>query len=184
MTMIATLRFLLVVALTLSVIPLLKAKEEEVGKDFFFACSGGKVDEVKAFLKEHPDWSNACTPEGESCLHLAAIPGSAEVTKLLLESGADPNARTTFDGGLRMHPLSWNVYGGHFENVKLLLENGAEVNADVDSGDGSIITVLDANLKFLDPSGEPTPYTVRSEKIQKLLLKHGAKTFADLQKDL
>jgi len=130
------------------------------------------------------DWLNACTPEGESCLHLAAIPGSESVTMLLLDAGADPNVRTTFDGGLRMHPLSWNVYGGHYENVKLLLEHGAEVNADVDSGDGSIITVLDANQKFLGYNGEPSPQIERFEKIQKLLLAHGAKTYEELKQDL
>lgn len=125
-----------------------------------------------------PDWKNARTPEGETCLHLAAIPGSDTVTKLLLDAGADPNLRTTFDGGLRMHPLSWNVYGGHYENVKLLLEYGAEVNADVDDGKGNVISVLDANAKFL--GGEPGPYTERSEKIQKILLKYGAKTYDEL----
>ena len=83
-----------------------------------------------------------------------------------------------------MHPLSWNVYGGHYENIKLLLENGAEVNADVDSGDGAVITVLDANLKFLDPQSDPGPYKERNEKIHKLLLEHGAKIYAELQKDL
>lgn len=113
---------------------------------------------------------------------MAAIPGSDKVTKLLLESGADPNVRTTFDGGLRMHPLSWNVYGGHYENIKLLLEHGAEVNADVDDGKGEIITVLDANAKFL--GGEPSSYTERAANIQKLLLEYGAKTYAELQKDL
>lgn len=130
---------------------------------------------------------NKSTSDGESCLHLAAIPGSDEITKLLLDLGADPNVRSTFKGGLRMHPLSWNVYGGHYESIKLLLENGAEVNADFDSGDGSIITVLDVNSKFLDTSsgdGEPSPHAEIYEKIQALLLKHGAKTYAELQKDL
>jgi ankyrin repeat protein len=43
------------------------------------------------------EWANAHTADGETCLHLAAIPGSNAVTKLLLEAGADPNVRTTFD---------------------------------------------------------------------------------------
>lgn len=81
-----------------------------------------------------------------------------------------------------MHPLSWNVYGGHYENVKLLLEHGAKVNADVDDGKDNVITVLDANAKNL--GGEPGPYTERSEKIQTILLEYGAKTYAELQEDL
>lgn len=87
-----------------------------------------------------------------------------------------------------MHPLSWNVYGGHYENVKLLLENGAEVNADIDSGESSIaITVLDANAKFLDTSsstGKPSPHSEVYKNIQKLLLEHGGKRYAELEKDL
>jgi ankyrin repeat protein len=176
-------RFLFVVAAFILISsPSFHAKEEEVDKDFFFACSGGKADQVWKYLQEHPDWNNAHTPEGETCLHLAAIPGSESVTKLLLESGADPNVRTTFEGGLRMHPLSWNIYGGHYENVKLLLEHGAHVNADVDDGKGNAITVLDANAKFL--GGEPGPYTEQAEKIQKLLLEYGAKAYVELQEYL
>lgn len=203
-------RFLFVVAAFILISsPSFHAKEEEVDKDFFFACSGGKADQVWKYLQEHPgeydntitkhesvdqivflltypvsiiDWNNAHTPEGETCLHLAAIPGSESVTKLLLESGADPNVRTTFEGGLRMHPLSWNIYGGHYENVKLLLEHGAHVNADVDDGKGNAITVLDANSKFL--GGEPGPYTEQAEKIQKLLLEYGAKAYVELQEYL
>lgn len=206
-------RLLLVAFVALSVVHLLRATEEDVDKDFFFACSGGNVDQVWAFLQEHPgkmaasacfsvkktdlfscmiylllhaDWKDATTPEGESCLHLAAIPGSEAVTKLLLEAGANPNVRTTFQGGLRMHPLSWNVYGGHYENIKLLLEYGAQVNADVDSGDGSIITVLDVNKKFLEANsnGEADPHRERFERVQRLLLENGAKSYEELKIDL
>lgn len=51
----------------------------------------------RASLYIYIDWSNAHTTDGETCLHLAAIPGSNGITKVLLEAGADPNARTTFD---------------------------------------------------------------------------------------
>ena len=81
-----------------------------------------------------------------------------------------------------MHPLSWNVYGGHYESIKLLLESGAQVNADVDSGDGVKITVLDICDKFLesntDDDGENSQME-RFQKVRKLLLQHGAKTFAE-----
>jgi outer membrane biogenesis lipoprotein LolB len=51
----STLRFLLiVVALLLSGYSVsIKAQEEDVDTDFLYACSGGKVDEVKAFLQKH-----------------------------------------------------------------------------------------------------------------------------------
>lgn len=79
-----------------------------------------------------------------------------------------------------MHPLSWNVYGGHHESVKLLLESGAQVNADVDSGDGAKITVLDICDKFLDSNTDgENPQIERFQQVRKLLLQHGAKTFAE-----
>lgn len=80
-----------------------------------------------------------------------------------------------------MHPLSWNVYGGHYESIKLLLESGAQVNADVDSGDGAKITVLDICDKFLESNtddGENSQME-RFQKVRKLLLQYGAKTFAE-----
>ena len=65
--------------------------------DFFFSCSGGKHDELKTILEEHPNWANARTENGETCLHLAGIQGFPQVTKLLLEHGADPNVRSTYE---------------------------------------------------------------------------------------
>jgi cytochrome b involved in lipid metabolism len=53
----STLRFLLVVvALVLSdnFVSVVGAQEENEYTDFFYACSGGKVDEVKAYLQKHP----------------------------------------------------------------------------------------------------------------------------------
>jgi hypothetical protein len=52
----STLRFLLaVVALVLSGYSIsVKAQEVDVDTDFFYACSGGKDVEVKAFLQKHP----------------------------------------------------------------------------------------------------------------------------------
>ncbi|KAL3920581.1 MAG: hypothetical protein SGILL_003190 [Bacillariaceae sp.] len=39
-------------------------------QEFFFACSGGKLDIVTASLTEHPEWVNARTENGETPLHL------------------------------------------------------------------------------------------------------------------
>ena len=80
-----------------------------------------------------------------------------------------------------MHPLSWNVYGGHYDNIELLLQHGANVNADFDlkAGDDTIITVLDVNLKFME--GEPSPHQELYEKINALLRKYGAKRYEELQ---
>jgi hypothetical protein len=180
-------------------------------------------------------WALARTENGETCLHLAGIRGFTSVTKLLLEHGADPNVRTTYEmvrpkgcthlkyslycilgfappiflkdrlgcffffffwfdhpkqsivflcvclceQGLRMHPLSWNIYGGHVDNAALLLEYGADVNADFDSmkkEDGAV-TSLDIVLQLQDnEQGDE-----RFVQLEKLLRQHGAKTMAELR---
>jgi ankyrin repeat protein len=92
-----------------------------------------------------------------------------------------------------MHPLSWNAYAGHVENIRLLLQHGAEVNADVDSmssnGDNKKkITALDIVEQFLqvqegaDNAGgdDADPANERFVKTRELLLQHGAKRYADL----
>lgn len=148
------------------------------GQDFFHACSGGDVDLVAKSLTEHPDWMAARTAHGETCLHLTGIYGKAGVTALLLQRGADPNVRSTYEKGLRMHPLSWNVYGGHLENIELLLEHGADVDLDFDSmkEEGVSVTSLDVLLELLinEPGDE------RFAGIETVFRKHGAKTMEQM----
>jgi len=163
--------------------------QDTPAKEFFMLCSGGEVEKIEKELKQHPDWAKATTDDGESCLHLAAIPGSSELTKLLLDAGADPNARSTFEGGLRMHPLSWNVYGGHADSVKILLEKGASVNADFDYMMDNIkkpVTVLDIVLRMLkqDVQGEGSDeYLEPFRRTRDILLQYGAKTYDEYSRN-
>ena len=39
--------------------------------------------------------AKSTTEDGETCLHLTAISSSVEISKMVLEKGADPNARST-----------------------------------------------------------------------------------------
>ena len=144
---------------------------------FFLLCSGGDAAKLTTLLEAHPDWVHAATENGESCLHLTGIMGQTDVTRLLLEKGANPNVRSTFEQGLRMHPLSWNVYGNHYDNAQLLLEAGADVNADFDLLLGEVlevVTVLDI-VRMI--KGDCSDF----DKLEALLLQHGAKTMAELQ---
>ncbi|KAL3772862.1 hypothetical protein ACHAWO_002692 [Cyclotella atomus] len=94
--------------------------------------------------------------DGEHCLHLASLSGSTPIVALLLSKGADPDIRSTYSKGLRMHPLSWATYYGRHEIISLLLENGADPNADFDLGGDSFqndeerkVTVLDVVEKII-----------------------------------
>jgi hypothetical protein len=127
------------------------------------------------------DWINARTDNGEACLHLTGIYGHSQVTEFVLQQeGVDPNIRSTYEEGLRMHPLSWNVYGGHFENIDLLLNYGADVNLDFDGMTASQapVTALDVVLQLVqNEEGDE-----RFVKLEALLRKHGGKTTEELLK--
>mmetsp|Transcript_7777 Transcript_7777/g.22888 ORF Transcript_7777/g.22888 Transcript_7777/m.22888 type:complete len:178 (-) Transcript_7777:304-837(-) len=139
--------------------------------------------------------AKAATKEGETGLHLVAISGKAGIARALLDAGASPNVRTTFDGGLRMHPLSWNVYAGHHEIVDMLLNGGARVNDDFDLRPDSDekVTVLDIAERLSSAAGsndggegkaesdeKPTPFDITWE----LLLKRGAKPYKELHQSV
>jgi hypothetical protein len=148
--------------------------------EFLDACTTGDVDAVKAMLKERPGWVNSRSKQGESCLHVAGIMGQAGITAAILQAGGDPDIRTAFSEGLRMHPLSWNVYGGHLETAAVLLEGGADVNLDVDDmyNPGQPVTVLDLIEYTLDVGH----IDKRFQQVKDLLLKFGAKRYKDLSK--
>jgi len=131
--------------------------DDSLSEEYFFACSGGKAGTVRALLEKHGgELANARTKDGESCLHLASIDTTGraiQVTKALLEAGADPNVRTTFEQGQRMHPLSWQVYAGNYDIVEVLLDAGARVNDDFDlyppnAPVQTIVTALDIAAKL------------------------------------
>jgi ankyrin repeat protein len=131
-----------------------------------------------SFFFSTPDWIQARTENGEACLHLTGIYGHSDVTSFLLENGADPNVRSTYAEGLRMHPLSWNIYAGHYDNIELLLKHGADVNLDFDGmggEDADAVTAMDviAQLKVAEEGDD------RFVKLEGLLKMHGGMTRAE-----
>lgn len=128
-----------------------------LSNEYFFACSGGKTDTIRKLLDKHgKDLANLKTKEGETCLHLCSIDTTGQavhIAKALLEAGADPNVRTTFEQGQRMTPLSWHTYAGNYDIVELLLDAGANINEDFDLHPPSapvqtIVTALDIAEKL------------------------------------
>ena len=131
--------------------------DESLLEVYFFACSGGRTDKIQTLLDEHGrDLASAKTKDGETCLHLCSIDTTGQavhIARALLQAGADPNVRTTFEQGQRMHPLSWHVFAGNHDIVKLLLDAGANINDDFDLHPPSapvqtIVTALDIAEKL------------------------------------
>ena len=63
------------------------------GTDIFDAVRAGDVDKVKALLQADPKLAAARTEDGSTALHLAALEGQAAISRLLLASGAQVDAR-------------------------------------------------------------------------------------------
>lgn len=110
-------------------------------------------------------------PYGERVLQQAPY----NVAKLLLASGADPNARTRH----RPHaagrtPLSYAASGSHFEAIDLLLSNGARVHNEfdialhrhVESGDIDAVKVVLKYGASVDARDEVTGTPVLHRAIQ------------------
>lgn len=156
---------------------------------FLMACSKGDMDLVEEEVRVHPEFVLGQSRNGESCLHVAGILGQADVTRFILQHGGNPNQRSTYEHGLRMTPLSWNVYGKHLPNIKLLLEAGADVNLDfdyIDNGKKVVVTVLDLLYiveSFPDgdaKSDETDNHMDRTHfEVRDMLLQYGAKRYQD-----
>lgn len=159
--------------------------------EFFHTCSDGNYDKFKSLLDADPSLIHATTKDGEHCLHLCAISGNTQIVQTLLEKGANPDIRSTWKDGLRMHPLSWNTFYGRHEIIELLLKYGADIEADFDLG-GSInektgelekVTVLDVVEKIL-ASEVDDEQRMRFAVTRNLLMKHGAVRYAVVEPEL
>jgi hypothetical protein len=67
---------------------------------------------------------------GYTPLHDAALNGHIEIAGLLLQNGADVNAKN----GRGLTPLNWAARNGHIDILHLLVQNGANLEAQDDNG--------------------------------------------------
>lgn len=95
---------------------------------------GAKTDykKVAEILKMKPHRANDYDEKenGNSYLHDAIEKGEYGLAKLLLDSGADPNARNS----IGHTPLHFAIIFKDIELVELLIKNNANVNARSNSG--------------------------------------------------
>lgn len=97
------------------------------------AARPARSHEAVALLLEHGADARATNRFGATALMAAAAGGDGESIRLLLDRGADPNARPTLDqpgflfGGGRS-ALMWAAFRGDVANIDRLLAAGADVN--------------------------------------------------------
>ncbi len=126
-------------------------KQAGARADIFLACVFGDTQQVTAYLAQDPGLIQAVTGKdhvlepGLTPLHLAAQFGHLELARLLLERGADVNARSPLSHNLTpLHGVVWvgpkkmdpprpldqqegySVYRLQTEMPRLLLEHGAD----------------------------------------------------------
>jgi hypothetical protein len=87
----------------------------------------------ETYIDQGASFSTKSLGTGEAMLHVAAMNQSLEVTRLLIEKGADVEGRVRVDGALipctSRTPLHVATTCGHLSIIKLLVSAGANVNA-------------------------------------------------------
>ena len=109
---------------------------------------------ARYFVARLVDRKRTCT------LHVAAAEGQTDLVKVLLDKGANSNARNVnWPWWPALHDAASN---GHIEVVKVLLDRGAGTSIDVPQMQGNTVLHVAAQN--------------RHAEVVKLLLKNGAKT--------
>ena len=70
------------------------------------AAGTGDIEAVQTILQSHPELINQKDDNGATALHYAAFGGHSDVARLLVEHGADINAR---DGKFNATPAGWAI---------------------------------------------------------------------------
>jgi len=108
----------------------------------YSAIRANDLRQVKALLDEGLS-ANVEGPDGITPLMVAAEAGSADAMKMLIERGANVNAKNTYGSSA----LMWSVTDA--KKVRLLLDHGADVNVTARSGRTALIIA-----SFANPSSE------------------------------
>jgi ankyrin repeat protein len=90
---------------------------------FFSACERGDIGTLRDLLAREPGLARERNAEGSTGLHLAVR--HLDAVRVLLEHGADPNAR---DAGDNAYPLHFAGGSGGLEVVRALLDAGGDVH--------------------------------------------------------
>jgi ankyrin repeat protein len=102
--------------------------------EFFRACAAGEIETLRRLLDFGVSLVRERDAAGSSGLHQAVR--HPEAVRLLLDRGADANARDVGDNASALHVAAG---GGHLESVRLLLDAGADVQGSGDVHKSDVI---------------------------------------------
>ncbi len=115
-------------------------------QDFFNAVKFGDTPAVTTFLEQQPALAMR-ELDGATPLHYAALEGRLELAEVLLDHGAELEAR---DRKFNATPIGWANERGHMELVRYLSDRGALVAIDRAAAFG----MLDLIREYIDEGSE------------------------------
>jgi ankyrin repeat protein len=105
----------------------------------FEAAAFGRVNALRSILDADPAQARAFSDDGFTALHLAVFAEQEEAARLLIDRGADLDARST--GAIaRVPPLGTAAFVRSVPLARLLLDAGADVNGRSDAGSTALNT--------------------------------------------
>jgi Ankyrin repeats (3 copies) len=167
--------------MNLALILLFAAQTPEAARQeaYLDAVRKGDAAAVKAVLDQNVE-VDAKFLDDRTALSFAAERGSVEIVKMLLEHGADVNAKDTSNHATAM---TWALEKGHVEIIRLLLEKGATGGAEalqrgVDKDNSALVALAVDKVK---PTADELSVALASAerdgktKVAEQLRKAGAK---------
>lgn len=139
---------------------------------FFRACATGDIESLRTLLTNDASLVRAGNPkaphQGWTGLHEAAKGRRVDIVRLLLEHGANPNAR---EAGDNTYPLHWAAATGHHETVRALLDAGTDVHG---VGDVHELDVIGWAAVYREPGDDPMHMDSARLGVLSLLVERGA----------
>ena len=150
----------------------IERREVDALASFFDACVTGDVDRIRTVLAGQRRLARASDPRaphaGWTGLHAAAKAGRPGAARVLLEHGADPNAR---EAGDNTGPLHWATARADVETTRVLLDAGGDPHG---TGDAHELEVIGWATFYHAPAEDATTIDPARRQVVSLLLERGA----------
>jgi ankyrin repeat protein len=127
--------------------------------DVFHAAAFARNERLRELLASDPRAARAWSPDGFTALHLAAFSDAEDAARLLVDAGADVEARSLHETIAGVRPLNTCAFASAHAVARVLLEAGADPDGEGEQG----FTPLMAARGQGDA------------EMERLLMKHGAR---------